>query len=93
MPNPGSDAARKAGCNCAVMDNNHGRYAPWPADPERGMPEGWWITGGCPVHAPAEADPDCPDCKGSGIFDGPDSFYARPGRGKPCHCVKLEEAE
>jgi hypothetical protein len=44
-PNPGSDAARAMGCRCAVLDNNHGKWAPWP-------PNGWWITEGCPVHAP-----------------------------------------
>lgn len=44
-PNPGSDEARSLGCICAVFDNNHGRHAPWPDD-------GWWITGGCPVHDP-----------------------------------------
>lgn len=44
-PNPGSDEARTAGCICAVLDNNHGRWAPWPDN-------GWWITHGCPVHAP-----------------------------------------
>jgi uncharacterized protein YbdZ (MbtH family) len=49
-PNPGSDEAVKAGCICAVMDNNHGRFAPWPG--KRGGPDGWWITAGCPVHAP-----------------------------------------
>lgn len=48
-PNPGSKEARAAGCICAVMDNNHGRSAPWP-------PDGWWITMGCPVHAPREVD-------------------------------------
>lgn len=43
-PNPGSDEALIEGCRCAVMDNNHGKRAPWP-------PDGWWITEGCPVHA------------------------------------------
>ncbi len=42
-PNPGSDAAQKMGCNCAVLDNNHGKFAPWP-------PDGWWIREGCPIH-------------------------------------------
>ena len=42
-PNPGSDAARKRGCICAVIDNNRGRSAPFP-------PNGWSITDGCPVH-------------------------------------------
>jgi hypothetical protein len=44
-PNPGSNAALAAGCLCAVMDNNHGQYPPYP-------PDGWWITVGCPVHEP-----------------------------------------
>jgi hypothetical protein len=44
-PNPGSDEARKLGCSCAVLDNNHGKWAPYP-------PDGWWITEGCKVHAP-----------------------------------------
>lgn len=44
-PNPGSDEARALGCICAVLDNNHGRFAPYPDG-------GWWITVGCPVHHP-----------------------------------------
>ena len=40
-PNPGSDEALEQGCTCAVLDNNHGRIAPYPD---------WWITEGCPVH-------------------------------------------
>lgn len=43
QPNPGSDAAIAAGCICAVMDNNRGKWAPYP-------PDGWWITKGCPIH-------------------------------------------
>lgn len=45
-PNPGSREAVAAGCLCAVMDNNHGRFAPWP-------PDGWWVTEGCPIHSRA----------------------------------------
>lgn len=45
-PNPGSDEAIAAGCRCAVMDNNHGKWAPFP-------PDGWYITVGCPVHLPS----------------------------------------
>lgn len=48
-PNPGSDEAIEAGCTCAVMDNHHGKSAPW-------SPDGWWITGGCPVHDRSEND-------------------------------------
>jgi hypothetical protein len=40
-PNPGSDAALDLGCTCPVLDNGHGRGA-----------GPFWITGGCPVHAP-----------------------------------------
>lgn len=46
--NPGSDEALAKGCICAVLDNNHGRSAPWP-------PDGWWITQGCPQHDAQEA--------------------------------------
>lgn len=42
-PNPGSNEALDAGCICPVMDNNHGKYAPYP-------PDGWWIDPECPVH-------------------------------------------
>lgn len=45
IPNPGSKEALAQGCRCAVLDNNHGLRAPYP-------PDGWWITGGCPIHAP-----------------------------------------
>jgi len=45
-PNPGSDAAVKAGCICAVLDNAHGDPA---AAKARG---GYWITAGCKLHAP-----------------------------------------
>jgi hypothetical protein len=48
-PNPGSDAALDMGCQCPVLDNGHGRRAPY-------QPDGWWITQGCPVHNPPEAE-------------------------------------
>ena len=44
IPNPGSDEARKLGCRCPVLDNNHGRTPPWP-------PDGWWIDEKCLIHA------------------------------------------
>lgn len=56
VPNPGSDEARNRGCICAVLDNNHGKRAPYP-------PDGWWITAGCPVHVV-----EMP--KGTGTGDG-----------------------
>lgn len=55
QPNPGSPEAREAGCRCPVMDNNHGKWAPWP-------PDGWYIVEGCPVHWPSAS---CPDLEGS----------------------------
>jgi hypothetical protein len=56
-PNPGSDEALDAGCICAVLDNAHGRGAfDFPPD-EDGNPM-FWITGGCPLHAPQEEPND-----------------------------------
>jgi hypothetical protein len=49
-PNPGSEEAIRRGCKCAIMDNNHGKWAPYP-------PFGWWVTEGCPLHAPFEKGP------------------------------------
>lgn len=50
-PNPGSDAAIDLGCNCAVLDNSHGRGRPG----RNGEPE-FWIAVGCVVHCPEEKD-------------------------------------
>lgn len=53
-PNPGSREAMDTGCRCAVLDNNHGKYPPFP--PCDDLPDGgWWITQGCPLHAPEDA--------------------------------------
>lgn len=46
-PNPGSDEARTKGCICPVLDNNHGKMAPWP-------PDGWWMDTECPLHGRAD---------------------------------------
>jgi len=41
IPNPGSAAAQKAGCTCAVLDNRHGR----------GLGRGkFYISADCPLH-------------------------------------------
>ena len=40
---PGSYEAAAQGCCCPVRENNHGQLPP----------DGWRITEGCPVHAPA----------------------------------------
>lgn len=48
-PNPGSREAIEQGCTCPVLDNNHGKFAPWP-------PDGWWHVDGCPVHVPTEKE-------------------------------------
>lgn len=44
LPNPGSNEAVQQGCLCPVLDNRHG-------DDELGRTRGFWINGGCPVHA------------------------------------------
>lgn len=49
LPNPGSTEALRLGCRCPVMDNNHGKWPPFPAD--EGRPEGWIISMRCMVHA------------------------------------------
>lgn len=49
-PNPGSWEAQDAGCTCAVLDNNHGKFAPYP-------PDGWWITEDCPLHGLLKEQP------------------------------------
>jgi hypothetical protein len=49
VPNPGSVKAQEMGCTCPVFDNDSGEQAPWP-------PDGWWITKGCPVHAPGKEE-------------------------------------
>jgi hypothetical protein len=46
IPNPGSEEARKRGCICAVIDNHYGAGIVVDKDPV------FWITAGCPVHAP-----------------------------------------
>lgn len=46
IPNPGSRAALAHGCWCAAIDNYHGAGI---------VMEGelvFWITMGCPLHAP-----------------------------------------
>lgn len=46
---PGERAAQEAGCICAVMDNHRGKGR-W-GDGER---FGWYVTVGCPLHAPED---------------------------------------
>lgn len=43
-PNPGSDAAREAGCTCPVLDNHHGHGF------VMGGETVYWINEGCPLH-------------------------------------------
>lgn len=52
-PNPGSDEALALGCTCAVLDNHHGKGFPWPSvDDPSASSVSFWITDGCPLHAP-----------------------------------------
>jgi hypothetical protein len=43
--NPGTKAARDAGCICPVMDN-------WRGNPELGRIRGFVMVVGCPLHLP-----------------------------------------
>lgn len=46
IPSPGSPAAIDQGCQCAVLDNHHGRGFPY------GGEICFYVTMGCPLHAP-----------------------------------------
>ena len=46
-PNPGSDEARKNGCACPIMDNNHGDGCGRRDYNGRPM---FWINESCPLH-------------------------------------------
>jgi len=48
IPNPGSAAALDRGCECAVLDNHHGRGFPY------GKELCFYVTVGCPLHSPVE---------------------------------------
>lgn len=50
-PNPGSKEAVEQGCTCPVLDNAHGKGI-------FGLGEEWWITDGCPLHAPKDGGKD-----------------------------------
>lgn len=50
-PSPGSDEARKLGCTCPVLDNNHG--AGCGRKDDNGSPL-FWINEACPVHGKDE---------------------------------------
>lgn len=50
-PNPGSFEAKAQGCTCPTMDNNRGKWPPFPPGTAWGGTEGgWFIVEGCPVH-------------------------------------------
>lgn len=49
VASPGSDEAIAKGCICAVLDNGRGKGA-------YGKPGQFWITEGCPLHAPHIAE-------------------------------------
>lgn len=51
-PRPGSPAAQAKGCTCAAKDNHLGKGVGG-----NGEKYGWWISGGCPLHAPEQFPP------------------------------------
>lgn len=48
IPNPGSSAAQAHGCRCPFYDNHRGRGFAVKGELV------FWVTAGCPVHAPME---------------------------------------
>lgn len=56
--NPGSEAARKAGCQCPVIDNGHGRGY-------RGQPGVFVYNAECPVHGKIAAGSPSDDARSS----------------------------
>lgn len=48
IPNPGSEQARTRGCECPYYDNHHGYGIVMDGELV------FWITMGCPMHAPVE---------------------------------------
>lgn len=48
MANPGSDAARRLGCRCPVIDNNYGEGA--VIDGQVDFTQ-FYISPDCPIHA------------------------------------------
>ena len=46
QPNPGSDAALEAGCECPILDNHHGKGCGRDKD---GNPL-FWVSADCPIH-------------------------------------------
>lgn len=53
-PNPGSNAALAAGCNCPVLDNGHGKGAYGGARGDDGKPV-FWISEECAIHGRGKA--------------------------------------
>jgi hypothetical protein len=56
-PDPGSEAARKRGCKCPVLDNNRGAFPPFRDENGKGH---YWISGGCPLHHVSTTESDTP---------------------------------
>jgi hypothetical protein len=54
VPNPGSDEAVALGCQCAVLDNAHGRGIPYPRTDGRDPNEfpSFYVNENCPLHNP-----------------------------------------
>lgn len=50
LANPGSDAAKRRGCTCPVIDNHYGRG--WP---HKGH-TAFYIAEGCPLHDATTSD-------------------------------------
>lgn len=72
-PNPGSGAAKRLGCTCDTLANNHGVYPPIPGSTATGSRPMWIVDVGCQVHphwhpaAPREHLENCKRGLGTGL--------------------------
>lgn len=78
--NPGSEAAREAGCRCPVIDNHHGLGIFIGA----GHEPVFWISDACPLHGPHWREelemlwPEMPNLEGKDLF-----AHCGPSAGEP----------
>lgn len=58
IPFPGTDEAINAGCNCPVLDNNHGKGMTLK-NPETGeLSTAYWVNADCVLHGVKDTTPE-----------------------------------
>lgn len=56
-PNPGSEEAIAAGCNCPVIDNHYGRGIPMRNPDDNKIEIAFWMTADCVLHGIKDTAP------------------------------------